>query len=199
MKFLKKKIQKFKTGSGISQGIEVIKTSSDEVKSTSDELSSPELISDKKIAKEGTKIQKRNRVPGCPISKHSARAIKNMAKNFGRAICNFALSDISNPYLIPIANKIGMDVEEFRSVIRKEKDSIEGIDSFRNLMLIKEGDSKIEVNFKKIFQQIGEVFMKYFSVNWIFDGKVTYKQEYLKYRFKILRRIQRPDLFTYIK
>lgn len=79
------------------------------------------------------------------------------------------------------------------------KDYIQNIDTFRDVLLITEDDSEKEIHFKKILQRAGEVFIKYFSVNWIFTGKMLYKMEYLKFRGKMLRRIQHPESFTYVK
>jgi hypothetical protein len=194
MKFLKKKIQLCK------QSSRLVMDSRHEDSPCVSNLPKIIVCADKldKPSKAEAKIKKRNRVAGQPISKHSARAIKNMAKNFGRAICNFGVSDMSTLYM----NKLGLSSDKiisFRNYLGKEKDNIEGIDSFRNMMLIRDNDSSDLQYFKKMFQKLGEIFIKYFSVNWIFDGKVTYKNEYLRYRFKMLRRIQKPDLFTYIK
>jgi hypothetical protein len=48
-------------------------------------------------------------------------------------------------------------------------------------------DSKETQNQKLVFQRVSEIFIKYFSVNLIFTGRLNYKQEYLKFRYKMLR------------
>jgi hypothetical protein len=194
MKFLKRKIQRSKDSPKDSD-----KASSPGVFDPFDVPASHLAIQDHKTSSEGTRIQKRNRVAGCPLSKHSARAIKNMAKNYGRAICNFALSTAADEYVNGLCKAGEVNPQEFRGYLGKEKDSIEGIDTFRGLLLISIEDDHLQRKYKKIFQKVAEIFIKLFSVNWIFDGKVTYKQEYLKYRFKMLRRVKKPELFTYIK
>jgi hypothetical protein len=60
-------------------------------------------------------------------------------------------------------------------------------------------DTEKEMEFKNILKKLGEIFIKNFSVNWIFSGKMTYKEAHLKFRFKMLRRIRNPELFTYLK
>jgi hypothetical protein len=132
-------------------------------------------------------------------SKQMIRCYKNIAKNYGRAICSFALSDISEPYLSPLAEQYQIDPRSFRNYIDLRKEDLLGIEGFRALLLITERDSQEERSYKKIFQRLCEVFINYFSVNWIFSGKLSYKSEYLKLRFKMLRRVKNPELFTYIK
>jgi len=144
-------------------------------------------------------LAKRNRVPGSPISKYSDRCLKNAAKNFGRAICNFVLSELSEDYLVPLVTEYGVEKKKFKNFIKDKKDNLDGIESFRELLLVHDRDTKATSSYKKIFQKLGEIFIKYFSVNWIFAGKLTYKIEYLKFRYKMLRRIQNPELFTYIR
>jgi len=51
-------------------------------------------------------------------------------------------------------------------------------------------------NIKCLFKEMAEIFIKYFSVNWIFSGRLQYKKEHLKYRFNLLRRLRNPELFT---
>ncbi len=60
-------------------------------------------------------------------------------------------------------------------------------------------DSREMKAFKPMFQYVCEVFLKYFCVNWVFHSKVEDKVKHLKYRGKILRRIQNPELFTYLE
>lgn len=143
---------------------------------------------------------KRSRVTGEPQSKYSDRCLKNAAKNYGRAICNFILSEpLAEPYMIPLAAEFKVEIKKFKTYVKDKKDGLDGIDSFRDMLLIREKDSKTTSDFKAMFQRMGEVFMKYFAVNWIFGGKLTYRLEYLRFRHKMLRRIQNPHLFTYIR
>jgi hypothetical protein len=144
MKFLKRKIEKCK---------DILKPS---IKPFLHDLSTPSLLTPEPLQSplllpNGVKIQKRNRVRGQPISKHAARAIKNMAKNYGRAICNFCLGEASEKYLKKICEKYGEELGTFREYIIREKESIEGIDTFRGMLLVGGGDDERLGRFKRIF------------------------------------------------
>jgi len=126
------------------------------------------------------------------------RATKNIVINFGKAIAAFANSELAEPYLNELFVKEGIAADDFKTFSADAKAKIGGIDSFRSFLLATEKDDPREVACKKVFTGIAEIFVKYFSVNWITHGRVTHKLTYLKYRFKILRRVQNPHLFTYI-
>jgi len=125
---------------------------------------------------------------------------KNIIINYGRAIVTFALSRLSKPYIESDLIKEGVNLEEFTDFILETRGiGIGSIHSFRSMLLINEKDSAKVAIFKKLFMKISEVFIKYFSVNWIIHGRVNHKLVYLKYRYKMLRRIQNPEHFTYVK
>jgi hypothetical protein len=191
MRFLKKKLRLV--------SIEDVQSKEKELEN----LSTFKIIK-KKITKtpeqtEFREFAKRNRVSGVPRAKYSDLCVKNAAKNFGRAICNFIVSKLGDPYLTPLVKAKNIEVKKYKSFIANKKNTLDGIDQFRELLLPSEEDSQEIKDFKFLFQQQGEIFIKYFSVNWIFDGRLSYKQEYLKFRHKMLRRIKNPHLFTYIK
>jgi len=127
------------------------------------------------------------------------RSTKNIAKNYGKAIASFACSDLAMPYLESIIENESCTMAEFMDYIRRNKEMIQGIDSFRAMLLPREADTMKEAAFKRVFQSISETFIKSFSVNWICHGKMKDKIVYLKFRFKILRRIRNPKEFTYLK
>jgi hypothetical protein len=156
-------------------------------------------ISKKSSPKTGNTVSQRKRIPGCPKLKYSNRCLKNVAKNYGRAICNFILSDIADPYFPLQVEGKSVDIRKFRELIKERKNKLDGIEDFRDLLLIKEEDSEEMALYKTLFKILGEIFVKYFSVNWICSGRLNYKMEYLKVRNKVLRRIRNPELFTYIR
>ncbi len=121
---------------------------------------------------------------------------KNVAKNYGRAICNFILSPLSEPYLIPLMEHYQIEERCFRKYVHDKRDGIVGMHELKGLLLIQNKDSVKIIGFKKSAQSLAETFIKFFSVNWIFSGKLTYKMEYLKFRNKLLRRVRNPELFT---
>jgi len=129
---------------------------------------------------------------------------KNIVKNYGKALCAFACSNIAVPYVENIISKendknANVSVAGFVAFIKAKKESINSIESLRR-MLITEGEEKEDVQmYKKVFQEVSIIFLKYFAVNWIFGGKLMHKNAHLKYRFKMLRRIQDPEHFTYLK
>lgn len=124
---------------------------------------------------------------------------KNIVKNYGKAMCSFASSPIALPYLERLNTDGRVNLREFQDHIHKKRDLIDSIDSLRRLLLIMQNDDSTLIGFKKIFQEISIIFIKYFSVNWIFQGKMSHKQAHLRSRFKMLRRIQNPQYFTYFK
>ena len=82
--------------------------------------------------------------------------------------------------------------------MNREKAKLGGISSFRAMLLAGERENAKTEACKRVFQWISEVFIKYFSVSWIIHGKVSHKETYLKYRFKMLRRVQKPEAFNSI-
>jgi len=127
------------------------------------------------------------------------KATKNIVKNYAKAISNFILSPISLPYLYPILKENNITLDDFLDFTRIAKDSIQGIDTFRNFLLKQENDSLEVQAFKEAFRSIAIIFIKYFSVNWIAHSRLKEKLVYLKYRFMILRRVANPYSFTYLK
>jgi len=125
--------------------------------------------------------------------------LKNVAKNYGRAICNFIVAPAAEDYLLPLSKEFNINANEFKEFIALRKNTLDGIEDFRELLLVREEDSEQERGYKKLFQKLGEVFIKYFSVNWIYSGRLNYKLDYVKVRNKVLRRVQNPELFTYIR
>jgi len=131
--------------------------------------------------------------------KKEVQTNKNIVKNYARAMVNFALSYIAIKYLRNMTQTEGVDLKGFRSFVSKQKEDINSIKTLREMLLIPEGESKENAAYKRVFQAISEIFVKFFSVNWIFNSKVGDKLLHLKYRFKILRRVRCPEHFTYLE
>ena len=143
--------------------------------------------------------KKRNRIPGFCMTSESSRAIKNIVKNYGRAICAFAVSKLARPYILDFSEKHGIIMNDFIQHVQNMKSKIDGLVHFRSLLLKEKDDDLTILAYKNLFKEISEIFIKYFSVNWIFHSKVHYKNAHLKFRFKVLRRIQNPEFFTYLQ
>ncbi len=123
---------------------------------------------------------------------------ENIIKNYGRAMTNFALSSLAIPYLKIILPKHGSNLTDFLSFIKKKR-SANCIKKLRELLPY--GGNRDAPNYseKLVFQELCVVFLKFFSVNWLWNSKIDNKPTHLAYRFKILRRIRDPDHFTYLK
>jgi len=127
---------------------------------------------------------------------------KNIVKNYGKALCAFASSNIAIPYLENIALKRGFSsqiLEKFTIFIRERKEKVNSIESLKRLLIAMEGDTPEEQEYKLLFKDISIIFLKYFSANWIYSGRLMHKKDHLRFRFKMLRRIQDPEHFTYLK
>jgi len=142
---------------------------------------------------------KGTKLDGSYSTSEASRATKNIVKNYGRAICAFALSKMALPYLKKILEKEGVSLRQFTNYVKQIKGTIDGLFHFRNIILINSTDSPTLAGNKRVFVGISEVFVKFFSVNWIYNSRVFHKEAHLKFRFRVLRRIKHPELFTYLK
>jgi len=147
----------------------------------------------------GTKKKTRTKKHERESPSKAASPTKNIVINYGGAIIAFAASSLAEPYLEPHLKKEGVTLKQFVDFVQASKGKTNSIQGFRSLLIISETDNETTKTLKQIFAKISEVFIKYFSVNWIMHGRVTHKLVYLKYRCRILRRIQNPEYFTYIK
>ena len=121
---------------------------------------------------------------------------KNIMKNYSRAFTAFALSSLALPYLTIILQKYQIDPQGFTEFIEDRKKPVNCVKGLRHLLLLASVTDSVEIAaMKKAFQEICVIFLKFFSVNWIFHGKVMDKTAHLSYRLKILRKIQDPSNF----
>jgi len=124
----------------------------------------------------------------------------NVMKNYANAMVNFGLSRVAEPYLSrsPLTTK--MPVQLFRQMLLPQKRKTNCIKSFRDLLVINESQDSEEIKtFKGLFREVCKAFLKHFWVNWIYNSKLTEKSKYLKYRGRLLRRVENPELFTYLE
>ena len=134
-----------------------------------------------------------------PLQEPRPVPIKNIVINYGKAIASFATSYIAVEYLQSALQKENVALDDFVSFVKEIIHRIAGTASLGSLLLIGREDNLNTVACKKIFQMISEVFIKYFSVNWIMHTKLTQKLVYLKFRSKMLRRVQNPELFAHVR
>jgi len=156
-------------------------------------------------AKPAPKKTSKNQKPTEEISasilqaKKTANSAKNIVKNFGRAMVTFAISKLAVPYIEDKLRELNLEYHVFQSYLFQRKENMDGISSLRALILIEDSDDESTKAIKRAFQYTGEIFIKYFSLNWIYNSKLGDKLVHVKSRFKILRRIQNPQYFTYFK
>jgi len=124
---------------------------------------------------------------------------ENIIKNYSRAMANFALSSLASPYLETILPKHNANLVSFLGYIRKRKRSVNCIKKLRDMLPSEANRDAPNYKEKLVFQDLCIVFVKFFSVNWLFNSKINNKTAHLEYRFKILRRIRDPEHFTYLK
>jgi len=124
----------------------------------------------------------------------------NVMKNYANAMVNFGLSRVAEPYLSrsPLATK--MPLQLFRQMLLPQKRKTNCIKSFRDLLVIDESqDSEETKTWKGLFREVCKAFLKHFWVNWIYNSKLNEKSKYLKYRGRLLRRVENPEFFTYLE
>jgi len=199
MRFLKKKVnlipdcmdEKYEPDFGANVTIE-LSPSTDYNESSSIEGSDSPRFQTRVLA-----VRAPRQRPPCPEGNS-----KNLVKNYGKALCNFASSDIAVPYIKNIIEKNSyreVKMPVFARYIDGKRTQITNIESLRKLLIVEESDDNVMKAYKKIFQEVSIIFLKYFCVNWIFHSKVIQKNAHMKFRFKMLRRVQDPEHFTYLK
>ena len=160
---------------------------------------------DRKLSDELTRPSLRKQKQSFPVQKpvkaktnlvvNTAPHSSNIFRNYGRAICTFIASKVGAPYLFPLLDKEELDKRTFLAYITEIKDNISDLLSFRSILLLRaKGPAEVEA-YKRVFKEMSGIFVKYFSVNWIYSGKILQKEAHLKFRFKVLRRINSPDFF----
>ncbi len=70
---------------------------------------------------------------------------KNIVKNYARAICNFICSPVAMAYIRKVLIELGSDgmENEFISYVQKNKDSIDCIERFKEMLVIRKDESDV--------------------------------------------------------
>jgi len=169
-----------------------IKIESDMIIKKEEYLESPNIhLQPKSVPK---KTRKPKRSAAKPL-----KGVKNVVKNYGKAMCSFAYSDMARPYLKEIVKRYGITINEFSEWVLNYKERVDSIESLRWLLLAMNSDDEATRRFKMIFQSISEIFLRFFCVNWIYSGKLRHKETHLNFRTKMLRRVRNPEMFTYLQ
>jgi len=125
--------------------------------------------------------------------------VKNVIQNYFNAIKNFCLDGLADPYLKDEFES-EHDIASFKEFVRENESELKTISRIRDLLCIDiEQDDDPTMLYKQMLRFSGMIFIKFFSVNWIFSSRLGYKTSHLKYRGAVLRRIENPDSMTGIK
>ena len=152
----------------------------------------PEDASTSKVSK-----SKKNPKITSTSYKRTSQRLKNIVKNFGKQCANYAIKRFSTKLLKCSLNS--KEIPLFRKYIKINMKKITNIKNFRELLLVSGADSPEIAKFKKIFQKTCEEFINFYSTNWIFNSsKIKDVRGHIDARFKLLRRIQNPEYFTYL-
>ena len=139
------------------------------------------------------------RLPDSCFTVDESRQTKNIVKNYGQAICKFSTSSLALPYLQRLIQEEEVELMGFVNFVNRIRDQIDGLHHFRAILLPNKKDDKETAAYRRLFKNAGLIFIKFFSPNWIFHSKIIHKKAHLGFRFKMFRRIQHPELFTYLK
>ncbi len=186
MRYLKQKIAKACEYQRLRQSSALLRKQSDTLPESEVKIETPIEV---KVEEVCSKTRKPKRAQG-----------NNVMKNYANAMVNFALSRVVEPYLLRSPLIRSMPLQLFRQTLVPQKRKTNCIKNFRELLVIDESQDSEELKtFKGLFQEACRVFLKHFWVNWIYNSKVEDKPKYLTYRGRLLRRIENPELFTYLE
>jgi len=183
MRYLKQKIAKANEYQNLRQASESVKKQEESMSQVKIEIPYESIIHESCFQKRKPKRSLGN----------------NVMKNYAGAMIHFARSRLAEPYISRSPLIQEMPRQTFWQILRSKRKSTTCIKSFRELLLVESSDSQETRNFKCLFQELCQVFLKYFSVNWIYHSRLNDKSKYLKYRMRLLRRVQNPEQFTYLE
>jgi len=116
---------------------------------------------------------------------------RSLNSKFIRAIYHFSLSEDASPYLKPFLAKESIEFDVFMQfVVQKTTQRNFTLSGFISGLRLLPDDAGKVVACKRIMESIGLVFMKYFSIDWIFKGKGCFKMGYLRLRSKLMRKMR---------
>ena len=121
----------------------------------------------------------------------------NIFSNYFKAICEFSTSESALPYLKPLLIKENIQYDCFLDFVHEVKYKKIGFVSFISILRPKTNDTDNIIACKKVFKSIAIVFIKYFSLNWIFKRPEGCKTFYLKLRFKLINKLKKLELLTF--
>jgi len=141
------------------------------------------------------KIQKRRRK--AKKGKRMCEKLKNIVKNYGKNCALFSISPEGKPY---IGDQLSEEeYTRFKDFVQVRIPNLINIPNFREMLLESPVDCIEICKFKKLFRDLSEIFINYFSLNWIFHSpRIKDVKGHIILRHKMLRRVREPEHFTYI-
>jgi translation initiation factor 2 beta subunit (eIF-2beta)/eIF-5 len=129
------------------------------------------------------------RKSGFHVVKSAAKQpFQNYQRNYARAISSFAFGDKSTSFLQSTLTKEG-EVEEFRNYLQTRTDNIAFFSSKAN-----SHSCGASAKFQKVFDQLSEIFISKYSINWIYNCEslsLTKRKDYVAYRRTVLRSMHK--------
>ena len=143
-------------------------------------------------AQEGQKLKEKKSIKE-KLNTKNKNFIKNVDLTYFKAILTFINSHTALPYVKNFIQQENVKFTEFTSFIGQCQESASnGLQAFRQILVIDEITDAKMASLKRIFKALAEIFIRKYSINWIQQSRLTYKEEYINYRLKMLRKIQNP-------
>lgn len=127
------------------------------------------------------------RTPNLINKAHFQLAFKKIIISYARAICTFASSPFSLPYLEQINRKYEINIPVFQCYIRKQRAHLGNLNRIKAFLAISPEDEELLVKYKRVLIELSMVFVRNYFINWSFEGEMYSRQSQIKMRFKVLR------------
>ena len=126
-----------------------------------------------------------NDSPNNLLGKYKLSESKNIPKNYGKSI--FAFIKKERPTVEKVLNHTGQNFADFDRHIQKYKNRISTIADLRSLWM----DSCTP--FAKALRIISYLYVRRHSFSHIFNSRVENFNKHIKYRYKILQGLEKPE------
>lgn len=135
-------------------------------------------------------FKKKNKIKKAKPQKNET---KNIPKNYGKAIVSFIEN---NKELVKrvLSKFSSMTYISFMNILRARKNKINSIADLRSFWLESDDDE-----FPKIARILSNVFLRHFSLEYIFNSRISNFSGHVKYRARLIEALRDPEHFTSIK
>lgn len=93
-------------------------------------------------------------------------------KDFICALIEFSLSKLSKPYIEVILQTKEISAQGFREFIQSRKNNMNRVSDLKDMLQVSEADNNSQIISKRVFQELSVIFIKCFSVSWIFVARL---------------------------